>query len=394
MAKELMVRLSDLVSDGSVLINDGYRTKSDELGRPGIPILRVGEVRDGHLVPTFGDHVREEFRGKIGTKTSQPGDVVVTTKGTVGRIALVKVTDPEFVYSPQVCFVRVLDSQRVNPDFIYQWFRGSEFTEQAFAIASQTDMAPYINLADFKSLRVSLPPFVEQRAIADVLGALDDKIESNRRIVRDVLTLIPLEIQLVENEEWLEVGVSEIADFVNGGAFTKDASGSGRMVIRIAELNNGPGLSTVYNEIEVSAEKTAHAGDILMSWSGSLGVYYWTRPEAIINQHIFKVVCKKYPSWLVFDRLLRAMPEFKQTAADKATTMGHIKRHHLDDTKVRMPESETLRILDRQLAPIWDRLMSAELENHSLETLRGALLPELLSGRLRVKDAESFMECV
>jgi type I restriction enzyme, S subunit len=389
-----MVRLSDLVSDGSVLINDGYRTKSDELGRPGIPILRVGEVRDGHLVPTFGDHVREEFRDKIGTKTSQPGDVVVTTKGTVGRIALVKVTDPEFVYSPQVCFVRVLDSQRVNPDFIYQWFRGSEFTEQAFAIASQTDMAPYINLADFKSLRVSLPPFVEQRAIADVLGALDDKIESNRRIVRDVLTLIPLEIQLVENEEWLEVGVSEIADFVNGGAFTKDASGSGRMVIRIAELNNGPGLSTVYNEIEVSAEKTAHAGDILMAWSGSLGVYYWTRPEAIINQHIFKVVCKKYPSWLVFDRLLRAMPEFKQTAADKATTMGHIKRHHLDDTKVRMPESETLRILDRQLAPIWDRLMSAELENHSLETLRGALLPELLSGRLRVKDADSFMECV
>ncbi len=320
------------------------------------------------------------------------GDVLINITGdSILRTCIV----PDEVLPARVSqHVAILRSNGlIEPQVLQKWL-SVEVMKDFMLGHSSGGTRKAVTKGDLERFPLPVPPLAEQREIAGVLGALDDKIESNRRIVRDALALLSLEIQLVESEDWLEVSVSEIADFVNGGAFTRDASGAGRMVIRIAELNNGPGPSTVYNEIDVSVEKTAHAGDILMAWSGSLGVHYWTRPEAIINQHIFKVVCKKYPSWLVFDRLLRVMPELKQTAADKATTMGHIKRHHLYDTKVTMPKSETLRILDMQLAPIWDRLMSAEIENHSLQTLRGALLPELMSGRLRIKDAESFVDCV
>ena len=159
------------------------------------------------------------------------------------------------------------------------------------------------------------------------------------------------------------------------------------MVLRIAELNSGPGGSTVNTDLDVRDDKTARAGDLLMSWSGSLDVYRWRRDEAIINQHIFKVIPKGLPAWLVHDRLKAVMPIFQSIAKDKATTMGHIQRGHLESTTVLVPSPEQIEYLDIRLGPLWDRLLLAEREMHTLAALRDALLPELLSGRVRVLEA-------
>lgn len=237
-----------------------------------------------------------------------------------------------------------------------------------------------------------LPPIDEQRSIAATLCALDDKIESNRRLVALIPNLIRARVLAALNETAEAVPVSTLADFVNGGAYTKGATGTGRMVIRIAELTKGPGGSTVYNDIDVPDEKTARAGDILMSWSGSLGVYRWAREEAIINQHIFKVIPATYPRWLVFDRLDAIMSVFRGIAKDKATTMGHIQRGHLASTSVAVPTSAKLAQLDGALVPLWQRLLLAERECLRLDRLRGALLPELLSGRIRVPEAREAVE--
>lgn len=237
------------------------------------------------------------------------------------------------------------------------------------------------------ALELPKPTFDEQRAIAATLSSLDDKIESNGRLIG----LIPRLIRgLVDSAlDGGDVAVASLASFVNGGAYTKGATGTGRMVLRIAELNSGPGASTVYNDIEVPDDKTARAGDILMSWSGSLGVYRWFRDEAIINQHIFKVIPAGYPAWLVFDRLDAVMPLFRGVARDKATTMGHIQRSHLESTSITVPSNASIARLAAPLDAMWDRLLLAERENVVLVAARGALLPELLSGRVRVPIEEA-----
>ena len=61
--------LGDLAAAGWLVINDGYRTKRSELGLPGVTVLRVAEVQDGHITPTFGDHVGEEYRQKFANKS-------------------------------------------------------------------------------------------------------------------------------------------------------------------------------------------------------------------------------------------------------------------------------------------------------------------------------------
>ena len=248
---------------------------------------------------------------------------------------------------------------------------------------AQGSALPYLSQKVLADIPVQVPSLPEQRAIAATLGALDDKIESNRRLIELTPSLVRARVDVAIADESVTIPVSDLATFTNGGAHTKGATGTGRMVIRIAELNSGPGGSTVYNDIEVPDNRTARGGDLLMAWSGSLGVYRWYRDDAIINQHIFKVVPDGYPAWLVFDRLEAVMPVFRALAADKATTMGHIQRGHLTSTTVSVPASAAIARLDEELAPLWERLLLAERENLRLSRLRDALLPELLSGRIR-----------
>lgn len=117
-------------------------------------------------------------------------------------------------------------------------------------------------------------------------------------------------------------------------------------------------------------------------------MYRWYRDEAIINQHIFKVVCQKYPQWFVHQQLREAMPFFQDIAADKATTMGHIKREHLSQARLAVPPKELLETADKIFRPLYDKQLANERESLTLAALRDTLLPKLLSGELRVNDSE------
>lgn len=276
---------------------------------------------------------------------------------------------------------------------------GSDFDPLFLAYAIQSKTPEILGMVDeaghgtgrlqtdrLFGVRLPVPPMPTQHAVAATLGSLDDKMESNRRLIDLIPRVIRAEVDVALATDERYAPVASLARFVNGGAYTKDASGTGRMVLRIAELNSGPSRSTIHNDIDVPDSQIARAGDILMSWSGSLGAYRWFRDEAIINQHIFKVTPTGYPAWLVFDRLEAAMPVFRGHAKDKATTMGHIQRGHLDSTEVGLPSDTAVASLDSSLSPLWDRLLLAERENIDLEATRHAVLPELLSGRIRVSE--------
>lgn len=173
----------ELIAEEQLTIGDGYRAKNTELSTSGIPFARAGNINSGFHFDNAEFFPLENLQ-KVGSKVSRSGDVVFTSKGTVGRFAFVDEYSPQFVYSPQLCYWRSLNHNFVYPRFLFYWMQGTEFWQQASGVKGQTDMADYVSLRDQRRMHVTLPPNKEQRAIAEILGALDDKIELNRQMNR------------------------------------------------------------------------------------------------------------------------------------------------------------------------------------------------------------------
>jgi type I restriction enzyme S subunit len=378
--------LSQLVAKGVLALSDGYRTRSDQLGDDGLPILRVADVLNGSLAPSLTDFIREEYRPKMGPKISRADDVLVTTKGTVGRVARVPHGFQQHAYSPQVCFLRSLNTHELDPGWLYQWARSPEFLNQLGIFKDQTDMAPYVSLTDLRRVRISIPRLDEQRRIARVLGALDDLIESELHQARLTNDLWRAKISSAILPEAESVPLSSLASFVNGKNFTKDASGLGLPVIRTPEVRSGPTTSTVRSDVAASRANIAFQGDLLFVWSGSLMASRWKWERGLVNQHVFKVTpYEGVPGWLVMFAIEELMQQFLDIAADKATTMGHIKRGDLDRA-VAVPRRGAWEALDVVIQPLWEEALASEVQAVALAGTRDELLPLLMSGRVRVED--------
>ena len=102
----------------------------------------------------------------------------------------------------------------------------------------------------------------------------------------------------------------------------------------------------------------------------------------------------KFPKWFYYLWIHQHLAEFRHIAAGKATTMGHIQRHHLSDAKVVIPGTNTLQVAGSVLSPLVQRIITTRIESRTLAALRDALLPKLISGELRVRNAERCIENV
>lgn len=211
-----------LIEQGVILIGDGLRAKNSELGLEGLPFARAGNLNDGFNFAT-ADRVPESLAHRAGAKCSVPGDVVFTSKGTVGRFALVDEWTEPCVYSPQLCFWRSLDHERLPPAVLHWWMQSPIATQQLDALKGQTDMADYVSLRDQRSIVLSLPqPATRQRLATSLepLAALVGSLRAESRTlakIRDVLLpkLISGEIRVPDTRD-RDAAIGRAADQVAG----------------------------------------------------------------------------------------------------------------------------------------------------------------------------------
>ncbi len=177
--------VSSLQSEGILLVEDGnhgeYRPRTDEFMGQGVAFIRAADMEDGRVLFERASKINEVARARITKGVGAGGDVLLSHKGTVGKVARAPLDAPPFVCSPQTTLWRALDVQKLNRTYLYCYLRSPGFHEQLRSRAGETDMAPYVSLTAQRQLSVVLPPFRTQQVVARVVGALDDKIELNRR---------------------------------------------------------------------------------------------------------------------------------------------------------------------------------------------------------------------
>jgi len=131
---------------------------------------------------------------------------------------------------------------------------------------------------------------------------------------------------------------------------------------------------------------------VIFSWSASLVVDIWCEGKGALNQHLFKVTSKDYPKWFYYFWTKYFLEKFTAIAADKATTMGHIKREHLTDAKVLIPCDKLINESNKIFEPLINEIIGLRVQTRTLSKMRDSLLPKLISGEIRVPEAEKFIE--
>lgn len=150
----------------------------------GVPVIRgsnmIGMGR--HVEGPFAFVSAEKFTRDLASNSAKPGDIIVTQRGTLGQVAVLSDDAPheKYIVSQSQMAVRV-DRTKADRDFVYYFLTSPAFNDYVAITAIQTGV-PHINLGLLRDVEVVWPPLPEQRAIAATLGALDDKIELNRKM--------------------------------------------------------------------------------------------------------------------------------------------------------------------------------------------------------------------
>ena len=190
--------------------------------------------------------------------------------------------------------------------------------------------------------------------------------------------------------DWNISNLLGIAEYLNGLAMQKYRPAEndvGIPVLKIKELRQG--FCDDNSELcspSIKSDFIIQNGDVIFSWSGSLLVDLWCGGKCGLNQHLLS--SQKYDKWFYYLWTKYHLNRFIAIAADKATTMGHIKREDLAKAEVYVPSKEQYNEFGAVIQPILYLIIENRIENRRLAALRDTLLPKLMNGEIDVSEVK------
>jgi len=180
--------VSELVSASKIFVEDGNhgenRPRQDEFCEQGngIPFLRPPDLKEGRVDFRNCDFINAQGFARVRKGIGKPGDVILTHRATVGRIAITGSDAPTvFVTNPGTTIWRSLDKDLLDQRYLYFYMSSRIFRDRLFSEVGHTSTFDYVSLTQQRTLPVVIPEIRLQRQIAHILGTLDDKIELNRK---------------------------------------------------------------------------------------------------------------------------------------------------------------------------------------------------------------------
>lgn len=377
----------------------------------GVPILNGSNLQGFKLKEDSFGYLTKEKADSLKKCNAHRGDIIVTHRGTLGQIVYVPVNSKydRYVIS-QSQFRFRCKADLVDVQYLVYYFHTREGQYKILANASQVGVPALARATStFRLIDIKLPPLATQRRIASILSSLDRKIELNNKINADLEEMaqaifknwfvdfepfkdgkfVDSELGMIP-EGWKVGRLTEIASYMNGLAMQKfpPENNEGSLpVLKIKELGQGfCGTDSDRCSCNIKDECKIHNGDVIFSWSGTLLVDVWCGGDCGLNQHLFKVTSKDYPKWFYYYWTKHHLQEFIHIAKDKAVTMGHIKRGHLEEAMVAIPDNDSMEKAHEQFKPILSKMISLRLESSRLSLLRDTLLPRLMSGEIEVPE--------
>jgi type I restriction enzyme S subunit len=409
--------------------------KTADFVKSGIPFVMASDLKGGRVDLINCSFISEEQAGKLAKGFSKPGDVLLSHKATLGRTAIVQDMDlPYIMLTPQVTYYRIKDRSRLNNRFLKYYFNSRSFLDIFEAWAGGGSTRAYLGITAQRELPIPMPPIEVQISIAELVGPLDDKIELNRLmnetleataraifkdwfvefgptrakmegrapyLAPDIWSLFPDALdEDGKPEGWKKSTIGEEVDVVGGSTpSTKEPAFWGGDISwatpkDLSSLSTPVLLSTERQITEDGLSQIGSGllpvGTVLLSSRAPIGYMALAQIPVAINQGFIAMICDKRLSNVFVWLWTQANMETVHQNAN-GSTFQEISKANFRPIKVTVPTPKLLRAFN-DTVPLFDRIISNEKENRALAATRDFLLPKLMSGEARVKDAEKIVE--
>jgi type I restriction enzyme S subunit len=244
---------------------------------------------------------------------------------------------------------------------------------------------PKLTQGNMARIPVRLPSLSEQRAIAHILGSLDDKIDLNRRMNETLEAMVRAIFEdAIKRKDggWRKGSVYEIAEVIYGAPFASNRfnkDGDGVPLLRIRDLRDE--RSEVYTTETQPKGYLVCPGDIVVGMDGEFRAYLWSGPKSWLNQRVCVFKPKDGYSTAFVRESIRA-PLAHVEATETATTVIHIGKSDIDGFIIDIPDKATADVLGAKCQPLCDLLVANRVQSRALAEVRNALLPKLISGEV------------
>jgi type I restriction enzyme S subunit len=400
----------------------GSRMKSENYVASGVPVIRGTNIGDTRKFVGEMVYITDDFADDLGNAVVRAGDLVFPHRGSIGQVGIVP-SDENVRYVLSTSLMKLTcDPKQVDPIYLLYFFRSQEGRHELLKNAS-TVGTPGIGqpLSSLRSIRFPCPPLPEQKAIARILGTLDDKIELNRRMNATLeamaralfqswfvdfdpvhakttgrqpsgmnaatAALFPASFQDSElgqiPKDWHAGSIYEVADVIYGAPFSSkqfNEDQNGMLLIRIRDLaDESPGIWTP--EVHPKGYMV-QPGNVVVGMDGEFRAYLWGGVPAWLNQRVCVFAPKStYSAAFVRNSIIAPLAHVEAT--ETATTVIHLGKNDIDRFKVIIPPPEVHAAFAKLCQPWYDRIVANKQQTRTLATLRDTLLPKLLSGDLK-----------
>ncbi|AZK95535.1 MULTISPECIES: restriction endonuclease subunit S [Streptomyces] len=355
----------------------------------GIPFLRSQNVKPGRIDVSSLKYIDQGFHDELVKSQLHAGDLVIVRTGEPGVAAVV----PDDMGATN-CSDLVIARPGQGADVRFLCYAINETAGDFIRAHTVGAVQQHFNVASAKKLTLDVPPLAEQRAIVGLLGALDDKIAANDRVAFAAQSLL----RSLYGSVGAETGATPIGKI---GSVVRDLVKPEMLSGRepYVGLEHMPRkrvwLDTWGDTSKVASAKNAfQSGDVLF---GKLRPYFHkvglAQTAGVCSTDIIVVrpVEDEYRPWLLM-ALSSDETVAHATARSDGTRMPRAKWSDLAGFEVSWPGREAVNRFGAVATPLIQRVEAAAAESRALAALRDTLLPQLMSGKLRVRDAERIVE--
>lgn len=381
--------MSQSLSDAGVSVLDcEHKTPAAQIS--GFPYIAIPDIQDGRVAVEQSRLISEADLAEWTRRTMpRPGDILVTRRGRVGDTAPIP-SGTRCAIGQNLVLLRS-DGTQVDQAFLRWAVRSPQWWSEVDRLMNVGAVFSSLNVKDIARIRLDFPPLPKQKAIAEVLGALDDKIAANTTLATTADGLIRAEYASLSSRR---VRVFDVADSPRSGV-DPSVVAPHDLYVGLEHVGRRHMWLTEGGEAaEVTSTKFRfEAGDVLF---GKLRPYFHkvvSAPRGGICSTDILVVRSKEPQ--LASVLLAALTSDavieEVVSASEGTRMPRTSWKDLGAVEIWWPDAnEVARFTDR-LDAVSEAAMAVTAENRVLAATRDALLPQLMSGKLRVRDAEDLI---